>query len=142
MNVFKLWPVVGILCLSSVAVPLVNAGTPSPEGAEVYVISPKDGETVDKTFTVRFGLKGMGISPAGLDKANTGHHHLLIDGEKLPPMDQPMSQDVVKHFGGGQTETELSLTPGLHTLQLILGDMRHVPHNPPVVSKQITITVK
>ena len=142
MNFLKVWYVLGVLFLSGILVPLVNAGTPSPEGAEVYLISPKDGETVGKTFTVRFGLKGMGVSPAGLDKENTGHHHLLIDGEKLPPMDQPMDKDVVKHFGGGQTEAEMTLAPGVHTLQLILGDKAHIPHNPPVVSKQITITVR
>lgn len=142
MNVFKGWVVVGILFSFNTFVAAETARTPSPAAATVYIISPNDGETVDKIFTVRFGLKGMGISPAGLDKENTGHHHLLIDGEKLPPMDQPMDKDVVKHFGGGQTEAELSLTPGVHTLQLILGDKAHVPHNPPVVSKQITITVK
>ncbi len=142
MNFFKAWIFVGILFLTSVLVPRVNAGTPSPEGAEVYIISPKEGETVSKTLTIRFGLKGMGVAPAGTDKAKTGHHHLMVDGKKLPPMDKAMSKDLVKHFGGGQTEVTLSLSPGKHTLQLILGDKAHVPHDPPVVSKSITITVK
>ncbi len=142
MNFFKVWLVVGIFFLSNFFVPVAFSGTPSPEGAEVYIISPKDGDTVGRNFTVRFGLKGMGVAPAGVDKAKTGHHHLMIDGKKLPPMDKPMNKEVVKHFGGGQTEVTLSLAPGKHTLQLILGDKAHVPHDPPVVSKSITITVK
>lgn len=116
--------------------------TPSPEGAGVYLISPANGETVGQSFTVKFGLQGMGVAPAGVDKKHTGHHHLLIDGKALPPLDQPMSKKAVKHFGGGQTETVLSLSPGKHTLQLILGDRAHVPHDPPVVSEKITIVVK
>lgn len=112
----------------------------SPEGAQAYIISPADGATVPATFTVTFGLKGMGVAPAGTDKENTGHHHLLVDGE-LPAMDAPLGKEV-KHFGGGQTETELTLEPGTHTLQLILGDMAHQPHDPPVVSEQITVTVE
>ena len=115
--------------------------TASPEGAEVYIVSPTNGETVGTTFTVVFGLKGMGIAPAGIDKDKTGHHHLLIDSDELPPADQPMG-DQVSHFGGGQTETTISLEPGEHTLQLIMGDKFHIPHNPPVVSEKITITVK
>ncbi len=121
----------------------INAGdrSASPPEAEVYIISPKDGETVPATFTVRFGLRGMGVAPAGVEKANTGHHHLLIDYDKLPPLDMPMGGDV-KHFGAGQTETTVTLPPGEHTLQLILGDHAHRPHNPPVVSNKITVTVK
>lgn len=113
----------------------------SPEGAEVYIISPVDGETVGKTVTVKFGLKGMGVSPAGLDKKNTGHHHLLIDAKTLPAFDKPMGKEV-QHFGGGQTEKTIELTEGEHTLQLVLGNYLHIPHNPPVISKKITITVK
>lgn len=112
----------------------------SPEGAAAYIISPKNGDTVEQTFSVRFGLKGMGVAPAGIEKANTGHHHLLIDG-KIPDMNMPLGSNV-KHFGGGQTESEITLEPGQHTLQLILGDHMHVPHNPPVTSEVITITVK
>jgi hypothetical protein len=114
--------------------------TPSPEGARAYIIEPADGATVPQTFTVKFGLKNMGVAPAGTDKAATGHHHLLIDQE-LPPFDQPIGGDIM-HFGGGQTETEVTLEPGTHTLQIILGDMKHVPHDPPVYSEQITVTVQ
>lgn len=132
-----------LLLLLLVSSPLVAemARSPSPEGAAVYIISPVDGDTVPTTFTVKFGLKGMGVAPAGTDKENTGHHHLLVDGEALPMMDQPLGTDI-KHFGGGQTETELTLEPGTHTLQLILGDKAHVPHDPPVASEVITITVQ
>lgn len=115
--------------------------SPSPEGASVYIISPEDGATVCEEFTIRFGLKGMGVAPAGTEKENTGHHHLLIDAEELPPMGQPMGKDV-KHFGGGQTEAIIKLPKGQHTLQLILGNHLHIPHNPPVVSEKITITVE
>ncbi|VAW86914.1 Uncharacterized DUF4399 domain-containing protein PA0315 [hydrothermal vent metagenome] len=115
--------------------------TPSPEGARLYIISPANGETVNKIVTVKFGLQGMGVSPAGLDKAATGHHHLLIDGEKLPDLNKPMGNEVI-HFGGGQTEKTIELSEGRHTLQLILGDHRHIPHNPPVISEKITIFVQ
>jgi hypothetical protein len=110
--------------------------------AEVYFISPQDGDTVSGSFEVRFGLKGMGVAPAGVEMANTGHHHLLIDMDTLPPMDVPLPKsDQLRHFGGGQTETTLSLPPGQHSLQLIIGDYSHVPLNPPVISEKITITV-
>ncbi|MDX1565205.1 MAG: DUF4399 domain-containing protein [Phycisphaeraceae bacterium] len=127
--------------------PMAGSGSlepqPAPEGAVCYIISPADGATVGKTFTVRFGLKGMGVAPAGINMANTGHHHLLIDMDKLPPMDKPLpASDNLKHFGGGQTETTLTLEPGKHTLQLIVGNYLHVPHIKPVMSKKITITVK
>lgn len=113
--------------------------TPAPEGAEVYFIEPTDGASVPTTFTVKFGLRNMGVAPAGTQKAATGHHHLLVD-RGLPPLDQPMGGDIM-HFGGGQTETEVTLEPGEHTLQLLVGDMNHVPHDPPVHSEQITVTV-
>ncbi|MFK5986473.1 MAG: DUF4399 domain-containing protein [Pseudomonadota bacterium] len=119
----------------------VVSATMSPEKAMVYIISPADGATVPSTFTVNFGLKGMGVAPAGMDKKNTGHHHLLIDAKELPDLSQPLGKNV-KHFGGGQTEAELTLSKGEHTLQLILGDKLHSPHKPPVVSKKITIEVK
>lgn len=119
----------------------VFAQTPAPANARAYIISPKNGATVPQTFIVEFGLKNMGIAPAGTVVENTGHHHLLVDQATLPPMDQPMGKEV-KHFGKGQTETELTLPPGKHTLQLILGDHSHRPHNPPVVSEKIEITVK
>jgi len=120
---------------------LVAAGAPSPADVQLYFITPNDGDTVTTTFTVRFGLRGMGIAPAGTEKENTGHHHLLIDGKGLPEPGMPMGQNV-KHFGGGQTEAEITLEPGTHTLQLILGDKGHVPHDPPVVSEKITVIVK
>lgn len=129
--------------LSFTALPVFADGhlSASPEGAKVYIISPQDGDTVPAEFTVKFGLQGMGVAPAGTDKASTGHHHLLIDGEQMPAMDKALGKEVM-HFGGGQTETSVTLPPGKHTLQLILGDKGHVPHNPPVVSDVITVTVE
>ncbi|WP_260294607.1 DUF4399 domain-containing protein [Sedimenticola hydrogenitrophicus] len=129
-----------LLLVSSLAVAQMQR-TPAPQEASVYIISPADGETVPTTFSVIFGLRGMGVAPAGTEKESTGHHHLMVDGEMMPAMDQPLSQEI-KHFGGGQTEAELTLSPGKHTLQLILGDKAHIPHEPPVVSDPITITVK
>lgn len=115
----------------------------APAGADAYIIAPADGATVSRTFTVRFGLKGMGVAPSGVDKPGTGHHHLLIDVDTLPPAGMPIPSDARhRHFGGGQTETVLTLPPGTHTLQLELGDMHHVPFDPPVVSKKITVHVK
>jgi uncharacterized protein DUF4399 len=117
--------------------------TPSPAGAEAYIISPKDGATVSSPVTVVFGLKGMGVAPAGVKFENTGHHHLLIDADAPADSSAPLpTTDNVKHFGKGQTEASIELKPGKHTLQLLLGDQNHTPHNPPVLSKKITITVK
>ncbi len=119
------------------------AATPAPKGAQEYFISPSDGATVSNPFTVRFGLKGMGVAPAGVDKPGTGHHHLLIDVATPPTPGQPLPSDEHhRHFGGGQTEVTLTLSPGTHTLQLVLGDKAHVPFDPPVMSKKITIHVK
>ncbi len=115
--------------------------TPSPQGALVYIVSPLSGEQVTSPVKVVFGLSGMGIAPAGTERKNTGHHHLLVNGKQLPAMNQAMTKEV-QHFGGGQTETVLELAPGEHTLQLIMGDKGHVPHHPPVVSEAITILVK
>lgn len=116
--------------------------TPSPAGAQVYIISPANGAEVKSPVTVRFGLRGMGVAPAGVMNANTGHHHLLIDVDTLPPDNMPLpANDHVRHFGGGQTEVELTLTPGTHTLQLVLGDALHIPHDPPVRSEKVTIKV-
>jgi hypothetical protein len=118
------------------------AKTPSPSGSELYFINPQDGDSVSSPITVRFGLKGMGVAPAGIEKAKTGHHHLLIDTDP-PVLSQPIPKDAQhKHFGGGQTETVIELSPGTHTLQLLLGDHNHFPHDPPVKSKQISITVE
>lgn len=119
------------------------AGVPSPENAQVYFIWPADGAVISGgKFWVRMGLRNMGVSPKGVDLPNVGHHHLIIDAE-LPPMDQPIPSDRNHlHFGAGETETRLELPPGKHTLQLLLGDRDHRPHDPPVVSKKITITVR
>jgi len=117
--------------------------TKGTESATVYILAPKDGETVSSPVTIRFGLKGMGIAPAGVNHPNTGHHHLLVDLPKLPDVNAALPvTDNIKHFGAGQTETELTLPPGKHTLQLILGDYLHIPHEKPIVSERITITVK
>jgi hypothetical protein len=117
--------------------------TKSPAAAEVYIISPQDGATVPPSFTVRFGLKGMGVAPAGVAHDNTGHHHLLVDVKALPAAGQPIPKDDQHiHFGGGQTETTLKLTPGTHTLQLELGDANHIPFEPAVLSRPITVHVK
>jgi len=139
------------LAASLTAVTLAPAQTPavalertaSPPGAEAYIISPKDGATVKSPVRVQFGLKGMGVAPAGVKFENTGHHHLLIDTDAPTDLSAPLpATDKIVHFGKGQTETTLTtLTPGKHTLQLLLGDQNHIPHNPPVISRKITITV-
>jgi hypothetical protein len=125
------------------AIPAWAGPTPAPQGAEVYFISPKDGDTVaGGSVTVVFGLKGMGVAPAGVEKEKTGHHHLLINVDQIDP-DKPVpADDSHRHFGAGQTETTVKLAPGTHTLQLLVGDHNHVPHNPPVMSRKIKITVK
>jgi hypothetical protein len=116
--------------------------TAAPENALAYFLSPANGATVTSPFTIRFGLRGMGVAPAGVTNANTGHHHLLIDVETLPPDNLPIPNDANhRHFGLGQTETEITLPPGQHTLQLVLGDALHIPHQPPVRSEKITVTV-
>ncbi|MFA7387557.1 MAG: DUF4399 domain-containing protein [Thiohalobacteraceae bacterium] len=123
----------------------LSAGeTPAPENAYLYIGWPNDGEVIHggRPFRVWFGLRNMGVAPKGVDAPNTGHHHLLIDTD-LPPMDAEIPSDRQHlHFGAGQTETMLELPPGTHTLQLLMGDANHVPNNPPVYSKKITITVK
>ena len=135
----------GLLAAVTLATPAMAATprTPAPEGASVYFIEPANGASVAGTINVRFGLKGMGVAPAGTDVPATGHHHLLVDVAELPGLDAPLpATDNIRHFGKGQTETELTLPPGQHTLQLLLGDQNHVPHQPPVLSEKITITVK
>lgn len=127
----------------------ISAGeTPSPEGASVYFVNLEDGAVVSSPVKVIFGLSDMGIAPAGTEKENTGHHHILVDrpplgeGEAAELDESLPDDDHHVHFGGGQTETTLELEPGEHTLQLVLGDMNHVPHDPPVASEVITITVE
>ena len=113
------------------------------EAPEVYIVAPEDGASIKGPVTVRFGINGMELAPAGTDKPNTGHHHLLIDAEALPDMDKPIpADDHFKHFGKAQTQATLELPPGKHTLQLLLGDGKHVPQQPPLLSKKITITVE
>ena len=129
---------------------IAHAQSPAPDAAAVYFIGLADGDTVSSPVTIRFGLAGMGVAPAGAEIDNTGHHHLLID---RPPLGQgedgadefiySLPQDEHHlHFGGGQTEASLALSLGPHTLQLALGDWSHVPHDPPVVSRVITVTVE
>ena len=130
------------LCMLSFVALDVYARSPSPAGVELYIISPADGATVPGPVSIRFGLRNMGVAPAGVQSENTGHHHLLID-TSAPPLDKPIPNDANhRHFGKGQTETRLDLAPGNHTLQLLLGDFSHIPHDPPVLSQQITITVE
>lgn len=113
------------------------------EEVSVYIISPANGEVVSSPVLVKFGLRGMGVAPAGVARDNTGHHHLLIDVDTLPDLTRPVPADQNhRHFGGGQTEVSLELSPGEHTLQLLLGDEAHIPHNPPVVSEKIRVRVK
>ncbi|MEM8836711.1 MAG: DUF4399 domain-containing protein [Pseudomonadota bacterium] len=123
---------------------------PATEGAYVYFINLEDGATVSSPVLVQMGVSGMGVAPAGTEKPGTGHHHILIDrpplGEgadgELEWIDPLPADDQHKHFGGGQTEVKLDLAPGQHTLQMMFGDMNHVPFGPQMVSKVITITVK
>lgn len=123
--------------------PAQAQNTPAPPGAKAYIIWPPDGQVIRAgKLWVRMGLKNMGVAPAGVDRPNTGHHHLLVNTDP-PPLDQEIPNDRNHlHFGGGQTEARLiDLPPGEYTLQLLVGDARHYPHNPPVMSEQITITV-
>ena len=131
----------GVCLLTAIA--LGADRTPKPAGAEVYFIAPNDGAKVHSPFTVKFGLKGMGIAPAGIKFDNTGHHHLLVDTDISElNLDAPMpATDKILHFGKGQTETSLTLAPGKHTLQLVFADYLHQSFDPPLISKKITITV-
>ena len=133
-----------ILMLAATFPVVAQAQTAAPANAVVYFINLKDGDTIKNPFKVQFGLSGMGVAPAGIEKPNTGHHHLLIDTTLTPEKaKEPIpADDHHQHFGGGQTETTLTLPPGRHTLQLVLGDWSHVPFNPPIVSPVITVDVK
>jgi len=138
--------VLSSLCLSMAVVPAAigaeGGPTVRPEQANLYIQGLHHGEQVTSPVRVRFGLSGMGVAPAGIEAANTGHHHLLIDVDSLPDLSQPLpATDHVKHFGKGQTEVQIELSPGQHTLQLVLGDYLHRPHSQPLMSKPITITV-
>ena len=137
-----------MLFLASIAVCLQPAAaafagtTPSPPGAEVYIIWPNDGQVIPGgEFWLRMGARGIGICPAGVKMANVGHHHVIID-TPLPPLDQEIPNDQNhRHFGGGQTEARIQLPPGRHTIQLLMADQDHVPHDPPLYSKVITVIV-
>ncbi len=125
-----------------VPIALADGRTASSDGAEVYIITPVDAEQVSSPVTIKFGLRGMDVAPAGTEKANTGHHHLIIDAP-LPPFDEPVpADDNYRHFGGGQTEVTLDLGLGNHTLQLLLADHNHIPHEPVIRSGRIIINVK
>jgi hypothetical protein len=114
----------------------------SVDGAKVFFISPADGATVSNPISIEFGISGMGVVKAGDNQPGSGHHHLLID-TGLPDLGLPIPSDEHHvHFGDGSTETEISLPPGEHTLQMLLGDYLHIPHQPPLVSAAITITVE
>jgi hypothetical protein len=138
--------VIILAAISTLAVgitPSFAERTPSPENAEVYVIWPPNGAVINGgKFWLRMGLRNMGVAPKGVNKANVGHHHVLVDTD-LPAMDQQIPSDRNHlHFGAGETEARIELPPGKHTLQLLLGDYDHVPHNPPVYSRKISITVR
>jgi hypothetical protein len=138
----RMFAIAALVLAASVTAVQAQDRTPSPPGAKVFIISPKNGATVTNPVTVKFGIKGMTLAPAGTKAPNTGHHHLLIDIDPPADLSQPLpATDNIKHFGKAQTETTLTLTPGKHTLQLLLADGNHIPHNPPVISKKITITV-
>lgn len=129
----------GAVCLPALAAE--GLSTPAPANAQVYFITPDNGATVGESFAVRFGLRGMGVAPAGVEMANTGHHHLLINGPEVDLSLPLPASDQVIHFGKGQTETVVNLPPGTHSLQLVLGNHLHVPHTPPVRSETIRVTV-
>jgi hypothetical protein len=136
--------IIAFAAVGAFALPAAGFQTKAPKDAQVYFISPKNGDSVPGTFTVVFGLKGMGVAPAGVEKPNTGHHHLIInkkvEGQGLKESLPADAQHV--HFGGGQTQASVTLPPGNHTLQLVLGDHNHIPHDPPIMSEVISVTVK
>lgn len=139
---------IGVGCLviagffAGLPVAAQDLSSPSAEGAELYFIEPVAGAEVGSTFVVKFGLRGMGVAPAGIEKDATGHHHLLVDHHGAIVMNFPLpANDEVRHFGGGQTETTVTLPAGEHRLRLVLGNHLHVPHSPPVMSEEITVTV-
>lgn len=131
-----------LLCACGPAEPAAPARTPSPPGAKVYFIEPKDGAEATSPVVFKFGIEGMAVAPAGEQKANSGHHHVLINTALGDPNANIPMDDNHKHFGKGQTEATLDLKPGKYTLQLVLGDHNHIPHDPVVQSPVITITVK
>ncbi|SLN52932.1 hypothetical protein ROA7450_02689 [Roseovarius albus] len=142
--------IAALAVLTTLCSPAIAGDTPAPEGARVYFVNLEDGSTVSSPVTIVFGLSGMGVAPSGTEKENTGHHHILLDrpplGEGEDGADEleyglPADENHI-HFGGGQTEVTLDLEPGKHTLQLVMGDQNHVPHDPPVTTEVITINVE
>jgi hypothetical protein len=116
---------------------------PAPAGAMAYIVEPADGASVTSPVRVVFGLKGFGVAPAGVDRNDAGHHHLLVDTGMPADLGLPIANDEQhRHFGGGQTEVELTLAPGRHTLQMLVGDHLHIPHDPPIASSVVTIEVR
>jgi hypothetical protein len=123
--------------------PAAPTRKPAPSGAEAYIIEPADGARVTSPVRVVFGLKGFGVAPAGVERADAGHHHLLVDAPLPADLGLPIPNDEQhRHFGGGQTEVDLTLPPGRHTLQMLLGDHLHIPHDPPIASSVVTIEVQ
>ncbi len=123
--------------------PAALARKPAPAGAMAYIIEPADGARVTNPVRVVFGLKGIGVAPAGVDRNDAGHHHLLVDAPLPTELGLPIANDEQhRHFGGGQTEVEFTLSPGRHTLQMLLGDHLHIPHDPPIASSVVTIEVQ
>ena len=139
----RLWLAFGATLLATLAL-AQQTRTPAAAGASVYLIAPRDGEHIHGPVTVRFGLKGMGVAPAGTKFDNTGHHHLLVDTavSELQLDASLPATDKILHFGKGQTETVLTLPPGKHTLELLFADWQHLSFDPPLTSKKITITVE
>ena len=134
-----------LILLFVLLVPLTSSGQealPAPEGARVYFITPVNGAVLSSPVRVVMGLEGMGVAPAGVQRDATGHHHLVINAPTPPPGVPIPADDNHRHFGAGQTETHVELTPGSYTLQLVLGDFAHRPHQTPVASEVIRITVE
>jgi hypothetical protein len=141
MEIIRIIALSTTLALLSFAANAQNA--PAGKDAYLYFVWPQDGSVIKGAFWARFGLRNMGVTHAGDTFANAGHHHLLINvNDPLDP-NEPIPQDKSHlHFGAGQTEARIELPPGRHTLQLVLGDAKHYPFNPPVVSRKITVTIR
>ena len=144
MNLKAIFTAIFCTCLFFIVPEALAQDTIShaPGDAKAYIIEPTDGETLPETFTVKFGLSGMDLAPAGTKQDNTGHHHLLIDSPEFDATSSLPSTEQIRHYGKAQTETELTLSPGEHTLQLVLGNYAHVPHDRPVISEPITVIVE
>ena len=143
-SLFSRAAVAGLLMGASVFASAADAlkSQEPPKEAKVFIVSPADGATVDKTFTVKFAIEGMALKPAGDQTPHSGHHHLLVNVLEVDANAPLPANDQYRHFGMGQTETSVELKPGTHTLQLIVADQNHIPHHPVVASERITITVK